>query len=181
MSGKDETRGGSSGESGRIIVVMGVAGAGKTTVAQMLAEQLGWEWIDADDVHPLENIERMSAGIPLTEIDRRPWLEQLRRVIAAKVKDGPLVLACSALTRAFRQLLAADFPRLIYVYLRVPESALLERLASRRGHFMRADLLSSQLEVLEEPVDGDEVVVVDVGADESPDQVVTRIRQRLGM
>jgi gluconokinase len=172
-------RGGSTAGSNSIIVVMGVAGAGKTTIARLLAEQLGWNWMDADAVHPAENIERMSSGIPLTDEDRRPWLEQLRRVLAEQAGEGPLVLACSALTRAFRHLLAADFAELVYVYLRVAESVLLARLTSRKGHFMHAGLLASQLEVLEEPKEGDAVVVIEVGADESPEEVVARIRRLL--
>lgn len=143
-----------------IVVLMGVAGAGKTTVGRMVARELGWEFRDADDLHSPGNVAKMTAGVPLSDEDRAPWLEELVRLVRdADQRNVSLVLACSALRRSFRRRLAAASPRLRYVYLRADTDRLRERLELRRGHYMRADLLASQLEVLEEP---DDAITIDV-------------------
>ena len=139
----------------RVLVVMGPAGAGKTTVGQALAARLAVPFVDADDHHDEVAVARMRAGHPLTDADRAPWLARLNALIAAALAEGrSFVLACSALKRAYREALRpADAPpgAVRFVYLRVPRAALGERLTSRVGHYMPAALLDSQLQALEEP------------------------------
>src|ERR687884_346052 len=137
------------------IILMGVTGSGKTTIGQLLAEELSWPFYDADDFHPPENVERMSKGIALTDEDRKPWLAALARLIEdALDNDQSLVLGCSALKEAYRAQLkppgvSADAVR--FVYLRVPIEVAAARTHERRNHFMPASLVPSQFAALEEP------------------------------
>jgi gluconokinase len=144
-----------------IVVVMGVAGSGKTTVGTALATRLGWRFIDADDLHPAANVEKMRHGIPLTDEDRAPWL---RAVVDAIAPGGDVVLACSALRRWHRDALGegarAD---LRFVYLAGDVAELDRRLRARTGHYMSASLLRSQLDTLEPP-DATEALTVDAEA-----------------
>lgn len=157
-----------------VIVVMGVAGSGKTTVGRALAERLGWRFVDADDLHPPENINLMTAGVPLTDTDREPWLESLSAVVSAADGTGEdLVVACSALRARFRERLRAAADDLRYVYLRADREVIARRLAARTGHFLSPDLLESQFAALEEP-DGE--LVLD--AHEPAELLVARIRRR---
>ena len=159
-----------------VIILMGVSGAGKTTVGQLLASQLGWEFADADDYHSAGNVEKMRSGIPLTDADRAPWLETLRALIAGWIAGGKnAVLACSALKRTYREALQVS-PEVKIVYLKGTPSLLHQRLHSRLGHFMTEQMLASQLTALEEP---DHAVVVDVGA--SPAEIVAKIRASLAL
>lgn len=136
-----------------IIIVMGVAGAGKSTVAARLADALGWAFLDGDALHPAANVDKMRRGLPLTDADRAPWLGVLRTRIEAYLASGErAVIACSALKRAYRRRLRVD-PAVVFVYLKGTVPVLRERLAQRRDHFMKATLLSSQLAALEEPQD----------------------------
>lgn len=156
---------------------MGVAGAGKTTVGHLLAHELGWPFYDADDLHSPANIARMSSGDPLTELDREPWLASLEELVRGIDQRGEsAVLACSALTESFRRRLAAAARRLTYVYLRVATEHLEIRLEQRKGHYMKREMLESQLRTLEEP--SDDALVLDTGAD-SPQAVVERIQEAL--
>ena len=136
-----------------VVIVMGVSGAGKSTIGRMLAERLGWAFFDADDFHDAASIAKMHAAIPLTDADRVPWLDALRRrVVAPSLHAGrPAVLACSALKRAYLTRLGADDPRVRLVYLKGDKALLRARLAARSGHFVGAALLDSQLQALEEP------------------------------
>jgi gluconokinase len=160
-----------------VIILMGVSGAGKTTVGKRLAEALGWRFLEGDDFHPLANVKKMAAGIPLTDEDRMPWLERLRELIAEVLARGEdAVLACSALKRSYRQLLTVDPARVWWVYLWAPREVIASRLAARTGHFMPLALLGSQLETLEMPEDALQVDVTP-----GPDEVVAAIRARLGV
>jgi gluconokinase len=157
-----------------VILLMGVSGAGKTTVGRLLSSQLGWEFVDGDDFHSASNVEKMRSGVPLTDTDRGPWLETLLALIAARIAAGKnIVLACSALKSVYREKLQIA-PEVHLVYLRVDQAALHERLRARRGHFMTERMLESQLEALEEPKQG---LVVD--GDQLPVQVVAGIRANL--
>lgn len=136
-----------------IIILMGVAGAGKTTVGQTLALELGWQFADADDFHPAANVAKMRAGIPLNNADRAPWLETLRQASVQWLADRKnVVLACSALKAAYRERLLVS-PEVNLVYLHVTPEIAAERAAKRRGSFLNPQLVPSQFETLEEPQD----------------------------
>ena len=153
-----------------VAVVMGVSGSGKTTVGIGLAARLGWEFLDADDLHPPHNVEKMAAGEPLDDADRAPWLDAVAERIDVAIATGSsTVIACSALRRRYRDVLRR--PSVMFVVLDGPREVLLGRLQHRRGHFMPADLLDSQLATLERP-DADERAVT-VSVEPSPEQVVT--------
>jgi len=145
-----------------IIIIMGVSGAGKTTIGRLLARERAWPFYDGDDVHPPANVEKMRRGIPLTDVDREPWLRTLRELIERLGAEGrSAVIACSALKQSYRERLAAGLPGVRFVYLRGDPALIRQRLAQRHGHFMPAELLQSQLEALEQPHDA---IVVDVAA-----------------
>jgi gluconokinase len=166
-----------------VVVIMGVAGAGKTTVGERLAESLGWQFADADAFHTPANVERMRRGEALTDADRWPWLAALRaRIEEAIARREPLVLACSALRRAYRDaLLPNNAPpgAVRVVYLDVGREELARRLATRAGHFVSVTLLDSQLATLEPPEPDEGVISVD--GERSPDDVVAAIRDALGV
>lgn len=160
-----------------VVIVMGVSGAGKTTVGETLAHALGWRFWDADDFHSAGNVAKMAAGTPLTDADRAPWLERLRELIQdALESDEGLVLACSALRESYRERLTVDAAHQRWVYLRASRELLAQRLARREGHYMPASLLDTQLAALEPPRDA-----LAVDASEAPDGVVARILQGLGL
>lgn len=161
-----------------IVVVMGVSGAGKSTVGALLARELCWDFFDADDFHPEANVAKMRAGEPLTDADRAGWLTALAELIDRLVRAGRhAVLACSALRASHRDRLRARHTAEVkLVYLRGDPALIRVRLAQRRGHFMTAALLDSQLATLEEPRDA---LVVDVDA--TPATIVERIRAGLGL
>lgn len=140
----------------RSIVVMGISGSGKTTVGRALADRLGWEFGEADDHHPAANVEKMSAGIPLDDDDRHPWLVELQDWIGERQRAGrPAVLACSALKRSYRDILRTGNEAICFVHVAVPRAVLEARLSTRTGHYMPASLLDSQLGALE-PLEEDE-------------------------
>jgi ribose 5-phosphate isomerase A len=147
-----------------ILVIMGVSGTGKSTVAQELAWRLGWSFEEGDALHPEANIAKMHAGIPLTDADRQPWLERVAAWIdAQRAKKQPGIITCSALKQSYRQIIIGDRPEVRLVYLRGGRDLIAEHLAGRRGHFMPASLLQSQFDTLEEPDPGEEPLTVDVG------------------
>ncbi|MCP3163583.1 gluconokinase [Myxococcus qinghaiensis] len=160
-----------------VVIVMGVSGAGKTTVGKALAESLGWRFLDADDLHPQSNVAKMAAGVPLTDEDRWPWLDLVRGQLQTALERGEdLVLASSALKRAYRDQLEVDPKRTRWVYLNAPRAVLASRLAKRHGHFMPPSLLDSQLATLEVPT---QALEVDVSP--PPPEVVARIREGLNL
>jgi gluconokinase len=159
-----------------IVIVMGVVGAGKTTVGRMLAEQLGWTFADADDFHPQSNVEKIRHGTPLADDDRRPWLEHLRAAIVGWISENrSAVLACSALKRSYRQELEAG-PEVCFVYLKGSAGLIAERLRERHGHFAGEQILASQFADLEEPRGA-----VTVSVSLSPEEITAEIRQKLGL
>jgi len=160
-----------------VIILMGVAGAGKTTLGKRLAQALGWRFVEGDELHPPANVAKMAAGTPLTDEDRAPWLERLREVILDTLARGEdAVVACSALKQRYRRLLTVDPARVRWVYLWAPREVIASRLAQRTGHFMPPSLLDSQFAALEAP---GEALQVDVTP--GPDEVVATIRERLGV
>ena len=145
----------------RALVIMGVTGCGKSTVAAALCEQTGATLIEGDAFHPEENVRKMRAGIPLTDGDRQGWLERLGAELARAVATGvPAVLTCSALKRRYRDVLRAAVPRLGFVFLQLSPEAAAERVAHRAGHFMPASLVDSQFRDLESPVGEPDVLAV---------------------
>ena len=158
-----------------IVILMGVAGSGKTTVGRLLAEQLQWEFHDADEFHPKANIENMSRGIALTDAERAPWLGRMRAAIHVWLqKNMNALLTCSCMKAAYRATLLVDRARVRFVYLKGSYEMIAQRLSPRREHFMKVDLLKSQFEILEEPTDA---VTIDI--DESPQDIVGKIRTAL--
>ena len=160
-----------------IIVVMGVSGSGKSTVGSRLANALHWTFVDADAFHPPSNIQKMSRGIPLTDADRLPWLEELRGHVLRWLQDGQnVVLACSALRASYRDLLFVDNARMRLVYLKGTFDLFHDRMARRRHHYMPEELLHSQFEILEEPENA-----LTLDAQTVPDLLVQQIRSGLAV
>ena len=144
---------------------MGVSGCGKSTVGSRLAQQLGATFLDADDFHPPHNVERMRAGIALTDAERAPWLEALAaRLAAARAANEAVVLACSALKRSYRDALRRGAPALTLVHLTGSPALLAERITARPGHYMPPTLLPSQLATLEAPAEDERAITLDVAA-----------------
>ena len=142
---------------------MGITGSGKSTVGEMLARKLGVDFVEGDDYHSRENVERMASGIPLTDQDRADWLCSLaNRLRGARHAKRGLVLTCSALKRSYRDVLRSAVPEVQFVFLRGSRSLIAERLAARRGHFMPPSLLESQLAALEEPAPDEHVWTYDI-------------------
>jgi carbohydrate kinase (thermoresistant glucokinase family) len=162
-----------------ILVVMGVSGSGKTTVAVMLAEALGVDFLEGDDLHPRSNVEKMKSGTPLNDDDRWPWL----KAIAGKIDDWLAhgrggVVTCSALKRAYRDILIGVRPNVRLVYLKGSHQLIHDRMAARKGHFMPVGLLANQFAVLQEPGPDEAPVVVDIGG--TPAEIVAEIISQLG-
>jgi gluconokinase len=161
----------------RIVVLMGVTGAGKTTVGQQLAAVLGWTFVEGDAFHPPTNIAKMHRGEPLDDANRAPWLHAIRHRIDELVAAGQsAVIACSALKQAYRDVLSRDRPQVTFVHLEASPALIAERLRHRAGHFMPPALLQSQLDMLEEPPDG---ITVDAG--QPPATIVAAIRRGLSL
>jgi gluconokinase len=153
-------------------MVMGVSGSGKTTIGELLSRRLGWSFYDGDDFHPPENIDKMRRGIPLDDRDRQMWLLALLNLIEAiHIRKEPAVIASSALKESYRQYLSpANGRSLVWVYLKGSYEQIEQRLKARQGHFMKADMLRSQFETLEEP---DRALKIDISL--SQDAIVDRI------
>ena len=159
------------------MIIMGVAGAGKSTIGAALASALKWTFIDADDYHAAEHIEQMRRGIALTDVERGPWLLRVREAIVDTTARGqPAVVACSALKRRYRDVITRGVQDTRFVYLRAGESLLRHRLATRSGHFAGPALASAQAEALEEPA-GDEALILDASC--PPQELVDAIRRAL--
>jgi gluconokinase len=160
-----------------ILILMGVAGAGKTTVGRALADRLGWPFIEADDFHPAPNIEKMRRNQPLSDADRIPWLTQVHEVLkSASIRGADLIVACSALREHYRLELVRDIPDAHWIFLRASRSLLYSRLSTRQGHFAGLGLLDSQLAALEPPLDA-----ITVDADQPIASLVDGLCRELGL
>lgn len=162
-------------KNGMVVILMGPMGCGKTTIGKMLAKKLGWPFYDGDDFHPKENVEKMRAGIALTDEDRKLWLKKLRDTIERWLKDNQnTILACSALKQAYRDILGVDQSRVRTVYLKGSYELLRNRIGKRQHPYMDKNLLRSQLDTLEEPKEG---LSVDISA--TPEIIVSAIMKSL--
>lgn len=162
------------------LIVMGVSGSGKSTVAEGLAERLGWPFLEGDTLHPPANVAKMAAGTPLTDDDRWPWLEAIAAWIAAREAEGtPSISSCSSLKRAYRDLLRKGAPRVRFVHVAGDQAVLAARLGARKGHFFPAQLLASQFATLEPPGPDEDAVIVDL--DQPPEAQVGAALAALGL
>jgi gluconokinase len=158
-----------------VVVVMGVAGSGKSTIGALIAEALGADFAEGDRFHPAPNIAKMSSGQPLTDDDRLPWLQAMADAIRAwRGGERPTVLACSALKQSYRDLLADGSREVRFVFLRATRDQVASRMAGRRGHFMPTSLIGSQFATLEEPRDA---IALDVAG--TPAEVAAEALRRL--
>jgi gluconokinase len=167
-------------EQPRHVVVMGISGSGKTTIATQLAQRLGWIYAEADEFHPAENIAKMTSGTPLTDEDRWPWLESMKNWMTAEAQSGrSTVVTCSALRRSYRDVLTHAQGRVRFVHLLGDTDLILERMKTRSGHFMPESLLPSQISTLE-PLEADEqgVRIENTG---TPDQVTDDVIDQLDL
>lgn len=164
----------------QVLVVMGVSGSGKSTVAALLAERLGWRFVDGDAFHSPEHVARMQAGLALDDRDRAPWLAAIAAWIDGRIAAGERgVIACSALKRAYRDVLVAGRPGVRIVYLAGSRAVIAARLARRRGHFMPVALLDSQFAALEPPEPDERAVAVGIEAE--PEAIAAAIATELGL
>ena len=158
-----------------VIIIMGVSGSGKTTIGKLLGNKLNLPFYDADDFHPRNNIEKMAKGLPLNDIDRRPWLEELGKQIKTWESAGGAVLACSALKKNYRKrLITIPKHAIHFVFLSGAFNLIKERLSTRKNHFFDEKLLQSQFDTLEIPTNAFKVTIT-----ETPEQIVDRIIEYL--
>jgi carbohydrate kinase (thermoresistant glucokinase family) len=158
-------------------IVMGVSGCGKSTIAQLLAESIGADFIDADDFHPADNKTKMAAGVPLDDSDRWPWLDALNKLLRDRAAHRQTtVLACSALRQAYRDVLARELETATFIYLAGSKAEIQARMEARSGHFMPSTLLDSQFATLEEPTDAIRISIV-----QSPEKIVAEILVIIGI
>jgi gluconokinase len=165
------------------IVVMGVSGSGKTSVAQELTRQLGWDYVEGDDLHPEANIAKMAGGNPLDDEDRWPWLQRIAEVIGAHEAAGKgLIVTCSALKRSYRDLLREGHPSVWFAHVDVSRDVLAERLQHRTGHYMPPSLLDSQLTTLEPLGDGEpgDVIAGSGPLEQTVTELLTDLRRERG-
>ena len=153
---------------------MGVSGSGKTSIGQLLAQELSFPFVEGDDYHPITNIEKMSQGLPLNDSDREPWLDKLHHIAVDHLNSG-CVISCSALKEAYRRRLAYSIEtKVSWVYLKGNYDQVFDRINKRKGHFMKSGMLRSQFEVLEEPKNAIEVNIA-----ATPKTIIQEIKQRL--
>jgi len=163
-----------------VLVLMGVSGSGKTTVARIIAERLRWPFEEGDALHPPANVAKMAAGHPLTDEDRAPWLAKVADWVDARLDAGESgVITCSALKRKYRELIDRRGERVEFVYLHGSRELIASRLAGRHGHFMPSSLLDSQFATLEEPGADEPAIRVEIG--EPPEAIATDIAAALGL
>jgi len=155
---------------GRIIYIMGVSGSGKTTVGMLVAEKTGIPFFDADDFHSSVNKEKMTAGQPLTDDDRKDWLTDLNKMAVIQASGAGAIIACSALKEKYRNILTEGIEKPIWIFLKGNFTQIYERLKNRKGHYMAADLLASQFEILEVPFDA-----YTISIDKTPEEIAELI------
>ncbi len=161
-----------------VILVMGVSGAGKTTIGKLLAERLGWEFTDGDQFHPPANVEKMRSGIPLTDQDRKPWLKAIAEwVDEIRRNDGQAVTAVSVLKRRYRDIVIGERADVRLVFLEGSRELIARRMAARRGHYMPASLLDSQFDTLEPPSPDENAIRVSI--EPPPEHIVSDIVEQL--
>lgn len=164
------------GAQPQVLVVMGVSGSGKSTVARLLVDRLGWDFAEGDDMHPQANRDKMTAGRPLSDEDRWPWLDRIAEWIHGHLDAGrPGIVTCSALRRVYRDRLRA--PGVVFVHLNGRHELLADRIGQRQGHFMPPSLLQSQFDTLEPPGADEAALTVDVALE--PDAIAEEILRRL--
>jgi gluconokinase len=169
-----------SHSDGVVLVVMGVSGSGKTTVASTLARRLNWPFQEGDDLHPQANIEKMRAGHPLSDQDRGPWLELIADWVDQRLDAGQNgIITCSALKRAYRDVINRRQHGVVFIFLDGSRKRVALRLASRQGHFMPPHLLESQFEDLERPAPDEPVITFDIDA--PPQRIVDVVIDKLGL
>lgn len=166
-----------------VVVVMGVSGSGKTTVARAVAARLGWIYQEGDALHPAANVEKMRQGHPLTDEDRWPWLHHIAELVDEWRSGGrSAVLSCSALKRAYRQIIIGDRPGVVLLYLKGSKELIGSRIAARKHEYMPATLLDSQMATLEEPGEDERPIVISI--EERPEKevedAIQALRSRLG-
>ncbi len=161
-----------------VIVVMGVSGCGKTTVARLLAQRLGWRFAEADEFHSSANVAKMRGGVPLTDADRRPWLDAIAEYIdAARASRTPCVVTCSALKRRYRDVIVGSRPDVALVHLKGDRATIEQRMTDRAHHYMPVSLLASQFEALEDPAPDEDAIVEDIGR--TPDEIAGDVLAKL--
>ena len=162
-----------------VLILIGVSGSGKTTIGRLVAQRLGWDFFDADDYHPPENVAKMQRGVGLADVDRAPWLDAVRSLVELRLADHrSAVIACSALKRSYRARLQGGDSQVVFVWLDPDREVLERRLAQRKGHFAGPDLLQSQFDALEPP---SSLEAVCVEADGAVDVVADRVMSALGL
>jgi carbohydrate kinase (thermoresistant glucokinase family) len=161
-----------------VLIVMGVSGCGKTTIAELLSRELGWEYRDGDEFHPKSNVEKMHSGTPLTDDDRWPWLKAIAAWIDNKRQAGEhAIVTCSALKKSYRDILIGPRKDVGLIYLKGTEDLIAERLSKRHGHFMPKALLRSQFQTLQEPGPNEHPVTVSIAP--APEEIAATILQSL--
>ncbi|MET4083513.1 gluconokinase [Pedobacter sp. UYP30] len=166
-------------EKGKLIIVMGVSGSGKSVKGEALAKQLNAHFIDGDDLHPQSNIDKMAAGIPLTDEDRYGWLKSIAKIGHKDSENGNVcIIACSALKRKYRDMLREDNPNICFVFLSGDYKLIAKRVEARAHHFMHLDMLKSQFETLEVPTP-DETDVITVGTAAQVAEIVKEVEAKL--
>lgn len=160
-----------------VLVIMGVSGSGKSTVAGLLAGRLSWDLAEGDDMHPPANVAKMMAGLPLEDEDRWPWLDRIAAWIGEHTASGrPGIVTCSALKRSYRDVLRGD--HVVFVFLAGTADQITTRLTARQGHFMAAAMLGSQIETLEPPGAEEDAIIIDIASSpyEESEQIISRLR-----
>jgi gluconokinase len=161
------------------VILMGVSGCGKSTIGTRLSRRLGWEFIEGDEIHPAENVRKMAGGTPLDDQDRLPWLKRINALLLEKQAEGAsAIVSCSALKRAYREILAQGVEDLTFVYLMGDYETIFARMQSRDPHYMKADMLRSQFDALEPPDAAEALEIsIDQPVEDSVEDIIRGIQR----